>query len=229
MHRIPSIRGQTLVEMALLMPLFIMVLLGIVVLGMGVFYQQQLANAAREAARFASIHSATSDCPTTSSLDPAYSMVPSGFSVDYCDPHESAWPKLTSHAKGHIFGISTAAVHLSACWSGYVSDSGQHDAPPPGTYTDPTTGAVTTSNSTWAPCQIDGRDPSGDLGSIGCAAGLSRIDTASNLSDSDVANVANRVTAYLCYRWQPPLAGFLLIPAEVVLRAASTESIERQQ
>jgi len=63
-------RGQTLVEMALLMPIFLMVLLGIIVLGTGVFYQQQLANAAREAARFASVHSATSDCPTTSSIDP---------------------------------------------------------------------------------------------------------------------------------------------------------------
>lgn len=229
MQRIRLIRGQTLVETALLMPLFIMVLLGIVVLGTGVFYQQQLTNAAREAARFASIHSATSDCPTTSSLDPAYSMVPAGFSVDYCDPHESGWPEMTSHAKGHIFGIPTAAVHLSACWSGYVSDSGQHDAPPPGTYTDAVSGAVTTSISTWTPCEIDGSDPSADTGSIGCAAGLSRTDTASNLSDSDVANVANRVTAYLCYRWRPPLAGFLLIPAEIVLRSASTESIERQQ
>lgn len=221
-------RGQTLVEMALIMPLFTMVLLGIVVLGIGVFYQQQLASAAREAARFASVHSATADCPTTSALDPVLSMVPAGFSVDFCDPHESGWPKMTQHAKGHIFGVPPTAVHLSACWSGYVSDTG-HDAPPPGTYTHPVTGAVTSSNSTWDPCQIDGSDPSGDLGSIDCTAGLSRTDTASNLSDSDVANVANRVTVYLCYRWQPPLAGFLLIPEEIVLRAASTEAMERQQ
>jgi hypothetical protein len=58
---------------------------------------------------------------------------------------------------------------------------------------------------------------------------MSRTDTASNLSDSDVANVANRVTVYVCYTWRPPLAGFLLIPNEVVLRAASTEPIQRQQ
>ena len=59
-------RGQTLVEFALVAPLFTMVLLGIVIFGIGVFYQQQLTNAAREAARYASIHSATSQCPTTS-------------------------------------------------------------------------------------------------------------------------------------------------------------------
>jgi len=156
-------------------------------------------------------------------------MVPAGFSVDYCDPYEDGWPKLTPHTKGHIFGSPPSAVHLSACWSGYVSDTGQPDAAPPGTYTHPVTGTVTVSNSTWEPCLIDGRDPSAELGTISCAGGLTRTDSASNLSDSDVANVANRVTAYLCYRWQPPLAGFLLIPAEVVLRASSTEAIERQQ
>ena len=45
--------GQTMVELALVLPLFIMVVVGIIVLGIGVFYNQQLSNAAREAARFA--------------------------------------------------------------------------------------------------------------------------------------------------------------------------------
>lgn len=225
-----SPRGQTLVEMALVMPLFIMVLFGIVVLGIGVFYQQQLANAAREGARFASVHSATADCPTTSSKVPDYSKVPAGFSVDFCDSYTQSWPKMTPHTKAHIAGIPPANVHLSACWSGYVdSSTGQYDAPPPGEYPDPITGLPTPVVSTWAPCLIDGSDPSSALGSIGCEAGLARTDTASNLSDSDVANVANRVTVYVCYRWRPPMAGFLLIPNEVVLRAESTEPIERQQ
>ena len=34
--------GQTLVEIALILPLFLMVLVGIIVLGIGVFYQQQM-------------------------------------------------------------------------------------------------------------------------------------------------------------------------------------------
>ena len=44
-------RGQTLVETALVLPLFLMVVLGIIVMGIGLFYQQQVTNAAREAAR----------------------------------------------------------------------------------------------------------------------------------------------------------------------------------
>ena len=63
-----SPRGQTLVETALVLPLFLMVVLGVIVLGIGLFYQQQITNAAREAARYAAIHSATADCPTSSWL-----------------------------------------------------------------------------------------------------------------------------------------------------------------
>ena len=52
-------RGQTMVELALVMPLFLMVMVGTIALGLGVFYQQQLDNTVREAARYAAIHSAT--------------------------------------------------------------------------------------------------------------------------------------------------------------------------
>lgn len=226
-----DLRGQTMVELSLVMPLFVMVLLGIVVLGIGVFFHQQLAAAAREGARFASVHSATANCPTTSSKAPEQSKVPAGFSVDFCDSYLQGWPKMTAHTRGHLFGLPASEVHLSACWSGYVDPDipGSYDAPPPGEYTDPVTGTTTVENTEWSPCLIDGHDPSSALASIGCSAGMGRTDTASNLSDSDVANVANRVTVYVCYRWRPPLAGFLLIPNEVVLRAASTESIQRQQ
>ena len=37
------------------------------------------------------------------------------------------------------------------------------------------------------------------------------------------------MTAYACTVWRPPLAGFLLIPSEVTLRAVITEPIQRQQ
>ena len=40
-------RGQALVEFALILPLFLMVLTGIIVLGVVVFYNQQLSNAAQ--------------------------------------------------------------------------------------------------------------------------------------------------------------------------------------
>ena len=66
-----AVTGQTLVELALVLPLLIMFLTGLISFGIGVFYQQQVANAAREAARYAAIHSATDPfCPTASWLAP---------------------------------------------------------------------------------------------------------------------------------------------------------------
>ena len=41
--------------------------------------------------------------------------------------------------------------------------------------------------------------------------------------------IGNRVTAYACYNWTPPLAGFLLVPQQVTLRGVITEPIQRQQ
>lgn len=222
-------RGQAMVELALVAPWFFMVLFGIVVLGIGVFYQQQLSNAAREGARFAAIHSATSICPTMSSLEPIESMRVGTYNT-FCDPHPT-WPKMTPHVRGRLAGLNPGAVVISACWSGYVSPTEQHDAAPPAVYTDPVTGAIiedTTANE-WSPCKIDGHDPSVDASSIGCGSGMPTTDTASNLSESESSKVANRVTVYTCYRWAPPLAGFLLIPPVVELRAVSTEAIQRQQ
>jgi hypothetical protein len=39
----------------------------------------------------------------------------------------------------------------------------------------------------------------------------------------------NQVTVYACFRWSPPLAGLLLIPSQVTMRAVITEVIQRQQ
>ena len=51
MRRHRSQRGQTMVELALALPLFIVVLFGVVVFGITIFLHQQVTNAAREAAR----------------------------------------------------------------------------------------------------------------------------------------------------------------------------------
>lgn len=218
-------RGQTMVELALVLPVFLMVLMGIIVLGIGVFYQQQITNAAREAARFAAISSATAQCPVAGSLDPASPPLtyplPGG-----CDRKVDGWPKLTAHARDAVFGLPQSAVQVSACWSGYRKDTatGAIDAPPPGTYD--TIGPIT---SIFVQCHIDGRDPTTNAQDIPCAPGLATTDQASSMSDAVGRPVANTVTAYSCYIWNPPLAGFLLIPQEVILRAVVTEAIQRQQ
>jgi hypothetical protein len=220
--RKPATRGQALVEFALILPLFIMVLTGVIVLGIIVFYNQQLTNAAREAARFAAIHSASDPfCPVAGHLDPA--SPPLGYPAGGCDKVDSSWPRMTAFARSKVFGLNPANVLISACWSGWVWN-GNADAPPPGDYAAP----LNTVDSTWSQCTIDGVDPTTDATAIDCAGGLVTVDTASNLSEGPGRVVANRVTAYACMEWSPPMAGFLLIPDTVTLRAVISEPIKRQ-
>jgi hypothetical protein len=227
-----------MVELALVAPLFVMVLTGIIVLGMGIFYQQQITNAAREAARYAAIHSATSPRPTVSKLTPA--SPPQSY-VAYDRPSES-WPHMTAAGRSKVFGLNPADMKVAACWSGYqftdpatgMPDPTKYDAPPPGDYViAPGDPPVTygPDDTVWVQCSIDGQDPTANPEGIGCVDGLwtTTVDKASNLSEGPGRIVANRVTAYTCYNWEPPLAGFLLIPAQVTLRGVITEPIERQQ
>ncbi|MEO8247316.1 MAG: TadE family protein [Chloroflexota bacterium] len=219
-----------MVEMALVAPLFFMVLFGIVILGIGVFYQQQVTNAAREAARYAAIHSATAQCPTASTLDPRAGAAGAYVQQEYvaCDRPADGWPKMAAAGRARLFGIDRSQVLVSACWSGYRDvATATYDAPPPGTYQ--ISGSPVTFTTAPAQCRIDGADPTNDSSAIGCRAGMPTVDEASNMSEKEGVMVANRVTAYACYVWRPPLAGFLLIPPAVTLRAAITEPIERQR
>jgi hypothetical protein len=229
-------RGQTLVETALVLPLFLMVLFGIIIVGLGVFYQQQLTNAAREAARYASIHSATEPlCPVVPSLpyDPQGTYKP--LSYLRCDRPEIGWPKMTAAARDAISGLRRADVQVAACWSGYrvpgtEGTGAGFDQRPPGSYViSGVTTVVTPADSRFAQCSIDGHDPTTEGALIGCNAGMATTDQASAISEAPGRPVANTVTAYACYEWRPPLAGFLLIPSTVTLRAVITEAIQRQQ
>ncbi len=221
-----------MVELALAFPLFLVVFMGIIVIGIGVFYQQQVTNAAREAARHAAIHSATAQCPTVSTLDPVIDPTSGTGRYYRCDAPETLdgsgnpdpWPEMTNAARDKVFGLPASALNVTACWSGWVDDAtGSIDAPPNGT--------VAGQSSTWAPCLIDGHDPGLNPELIACHAGLynATTDTASDLSEGQGRIVANQVTAYACYAWGPPMAGFLLIPETVILRGVITEPIQRQQ
>lgn len=213
-----SPRGQTLVEFALALPLFLMVIFGIIVLGIGVFYQQQVTNAAREGARFAAVHSATAQCPTVSNKNP----IAPPQTYYRCDAPENRWPEMTAHARRLLFGLPAAGVHLTACWSGYVQGAG-YDAPPTNLGTPPTP-------NTFAKCTIGGVDPETSAGSISCPAALTTAadDRASSMAASNLL-MANRVTVIACYEWNPPMAGFLLIPDAVTLRGVVTEEMQYQQ
>ena len=204
-----------------MLPLFLMVLFGVIILGVGVFYQQQLANAAREAARYSVIHSATAECPTVSWMDPDVATAPKTYYR--CDP-PPAWPYMTAAARATIIGMPTADVRIAACWSGYwtkdnLGNWASPDAPP----------STTSVQTYFRGCTISGYDPRTQADALPCpAVTTSSDDQASDLASSGGSN-ANQVTVYACYEWRPPLAGFLLIPQVVHLRAVVTQGLEYQQ
>ena len=248
-------RGQALVEFGLVLPLFIMVLVGIVTLGMGIYFQQQVTNVAREAARFAAIHSATARCPVVSNREPSLTQRPRTYYR--CTPPETRWPAMTAYARSHLFGLRPSVVQLSACWSGYWTKDGA------GTYTawdalpfdlgtgtpndfrtcsvasnDPVDGSINVDPST--SLRIDpatGKPMLDGLGNtnhrdVACTSPMPTTginnDMASALSASNGGS-ANEVTVFACYEWHPPMAGFLLIPSTVTLRAVVVETLQYQQ
>jgi hypothetical protein len=237
MMRKATRRGQALVEFALIGPLVILMVAGIVTLGTGVFYQQQLTNAAREAARYAAIHSETSQCPTISNLDPHLSMLPPDTVDNDCDPPHLRWPEMTSHARSQVWGINRPDVHVAACWSGYWdNDTGGYDAAPAKPPPDGTPNEFRT-------CTIGGRDPATETSQISCPPPLTTAtdDTASSLAHSSIST-ANQVTVYACYNWSPPFGGLgfpvpcesgwctaEIIPSVTTLRAVITEAMQHQQ
>ena len=226
----PVQRGQALVEFALVFPLFLLVLVSIITFGLYVFYNQQLANAAREAARYAAVHSSTAQCPTVSRINPiGPNQAQSYFR---CDPPETGWPRMTAAARAQIWGMAPNQVSLAACWSGYI-DSGL----PPNADVQPTaTGA------TFTDCTIQRVDPQTSPGSLACPAppmvgsamGMDSgkadgDDTASDLAYANSIHYPTTVTVYTCFNWTPPMAGFVLIPNQITLRAVITEVLQRQQ
>jgi hypothetical protein len=205
-------RGQALVEFALVFPILMMFLFGIIVWGLGIFYQQQLQNAAREGARYAAIHSAEAQCPTNSNYDPG-TFGPRPFSYYACDTPSAGWPFMTAFARQSVWGLDPNQVKVSACWSGYTDGAGGYDRPP----ADPAGNPYTFERCTYARVE---NDPS----SLNCPA-----PATTTADDKGSDKPGNQVSVYACYIWRPPMAGFLMIPNQVVMRAVITEVVHKQQ
>ena len=227
-----------MVELMLVLPLFLMVLVGIITLGMGVFFQQQVTNVAREAARFAAVHSGTAQCPTFSNLPPD--------DGSYACPQgapSARWPQMTAYARSHVFGLHSSGVQLSACWSGYWTKvDGAYtdwDALPvengtPNDFRNCTIASVDPSTGTTI--DVDPRTAIEPLTSlrkeIACTVPMPLTDSDNDMASAwsaSYSGTANEVTVFACYNWTPPLAGFLLIPQTVTLRAVVTETLQYQQ
>lgn len=220
--------GQALVEFALVFPLFLILLFSIITFGLYVFYNQQLANAAREAARYAAVHSSTAQCPTVGRLDPPDTLKPRKYLR--CDAPELGWTRLTGAARSNIWGMAPSQVSLTACWSGYVDPANNYDALP-------------TAPNTFTNCTIQGVDPRTSPSSLACPAPLTAPSTATPQAKADGDDKASdiavavgnnvtyptTVTVYTCFQWRPPMAGFVIIPSQITLRAVVTEALQRQQ
>lgn len=208
--------GQAMAEFALVFPLFLLAFTSIIVLGIYVFYQAEVTNAARQAARYAAIHSSTATCPTASWLWPQAPPL----SYYPCDPPNN-WSGMNLAARGAVWGVDPNALTLAACWSGYVDPT----KPPNTSYDDPPV-----SPFVYEQCTIAGQNPITAQGSIACPAPATMKASAGIAGDDTASDAAgNDVTVYACYTWTPPMAGFIVIPSTVTIRAVVTESIERQQ
>jgi hypothetical protein len=225
-------RAQALVEFALVFPIFALVVFTIVVLGLYVFYNQQLANAAGQAARYAAVHSSTALCPTVSRLE---SPLLRPITYSRCDTPETGWPKLTAAARNSIWGMNSAQVSVLACWSGYVDPSNNYDALPvaPNVFTD-----CTMRDPSLAQPPINPKTAPGSLPCPAATVGSALVppkadgdDKASGIADAIGTNTAypTTVTVYACFKWTPPMAGFLFVPPQITLRAVVTEALQRQQ
>jgi len=96
-------RGQALAEFALVVPLFLILVLGIVDFARGIFVYSVLSNAAREGARYAMVHGTLSvDNPPG----------PSGPGTPDPDGFVYVAPK----ARELTFTIDKSAVSVGTCW-----------------------------------------------------------------------------------------------------------------
>ena len=84
----PRERGQALLEFALIVPIFAVALLGMIDIGRAVWANNAVANAAREAARYAAVHggSKSTPCPVGPPIPLITTIPPTSASCPYPSP-----------------------------------------------------------------------------------------------------------------------------------------------
>jgi hypothetical protein len=130
-------RGQGLAEFALVLPVFLAILIGMVDVGRAVWANNSVANAAREAARYAAVHGGSCEdivagtvcstanyCPAGPYTSPTVTLSAS-ISCPYPSPSKQA---IYDTATGFLIAGGTSAT-VTACYSAAtVSCSGDSDA-----------------------------------------------------------------------------------------------------
>src|SRR4051812_46748295 len=120
-------RGQALVEFALILPVFLIMLMGVIDLGRAIWAQNSLAAAAREGARLAIVHggSATTACP----IGPAGpdEVIPTVATADCPYPSPATSKQMI---RDRVTAMATAggtAMTVTVCYG--AGCSGDNDVP----------------------------------------------------------------------------------------------------
>jgi Flp pilus assembly protein TadG len=102
-----SKRGQSLVEFALIFPIFILVLVGLFDLGRAVYAYNTISNASRESVRVAIVNQTTTDV-TDEALKQAVSLglVPADVTITYSDPDGSGTPCSSPYSVGCLASVT---------------------------------------------------------------------------------------------------------------------------
>ena len=108
--RRPRTRGQSLVEFALIIPIFLLIVLGLFDMGRAVFYYSTISNASREAVRLGIVDQNTLDV-RQEAVDAASGVMPielADVSVEYLNPD------LSMSALQHARRIGTSAASFAS-------------------------------------------------------------------------------------------------------------------
>jgi hypothetical protein len=134
MKRHAASRGQSLVEFALILPIFIMLLVAIFDLGHVVWANDAMATAAREAARFAVVHggSTGSTCPqgplAATFGGNVHTAAECGFTPSSISPVVDSREGIKAEARNWLTAIGGGATTISVCYGQVTTCSGDVDA-----------------------------------------------------------------------------------------------------
>ena len=107
-------RGQALVEFALVVPFFFLLLFGIIEAGRFIFYYESLSHATREGARYAKVNGANKIRSTSGPAAPGTSA---------CD---TAGNNVVSRVRQAARGVPTAGISVDRCWWYTACNNGTH-------------------------------------------------------------------------------------------------------
>jgi Flp pilus assembly protein TadG len=105
-------RGQALVEFALIAPIFFLLVFGLIEFGRAVYTIQILDNAAREGARYAIVHGASSNCPS--------GPMPNG-DANYCDPAGTKIASVVRRTAIGVGGVNSSDLVVTSRWCANVN------------------------------------------------------------------------------------------------------------